>query len=70
MKINLAAFTAAGHTYPEYLSINSTPDGRIEITIREQVDLSGEHPKCGYTAAITISEEDFRSVLDQLNKKV
>jgi len=31
---NIAAYTAPGTTYPEYVSVNKEEDGRVSVTVR------------------------------------
>lgn len=35
MTDNILAYTAPGTDYPGYVSINRTPDGDVEVTVRE-----------------------------------
>lgn len=49
-RLNVFAFTQAGHTYPPYLSINVV-DGALEITVRSAAKPDGS---CGDTASIVL----------------
>lgn len=33
-RTNIAAYTAEGSSYPEYLSINREPNGMVSVTVR------------------------------------
>lgn len=69
MKQQIAAYTASGATYPEYINVSCNDSGAYEITIREQVNLDGEYPKEGRTVMITLSENVMMSFLDEINEK-
>lgn len=72
---NLAAFTAPGGSYPEYLSVNMV-DGVVEISVRAQSEIgpggTPEYPLGfflpGQTASMRMSTEQFAKVLMQLVK--
>lgn len=63
---NLAAYTAPGSNYPQYVSINRDGD-RVSITVREpakQSNVDGAMvPKCGETVTATISLLEWRNLL-------
>lgn len=55
MSKNITAYTSAGVTYPEYVSINERGD-LVEITVRHPAAPDGT---CGATAAINMTRHDF-----------
>ncbi len=56
---NIFAYTAPGSEYPGYVSINRTKDGDVSVTVRGEVDKSGEYPLPGAVAEFTIPESDW-----------
>jgi hypothetical protein len=69
MKQYIAAWTSSAQTYPEFINISCNDSGDYEIIIREQCDLSGEHPKDGRVSMITIPSNAFMALVDELNEK-
>lgn len=62
MRKNIAAYTAIGTVYPEFLSINQNKDGSVEISIRSKPD--GE--KEGLQASITMSMDQLDEIVGQI----
>ena len=60
----LAAFTAQGANYPEYVNISLVKDDRVEITVRAPVD---HHPDPAYAVAgdttkMSLTTDQFRKL--------
>jgi hypothetical protein len=54
----LAAFTASGANYPEYVNISLVKDDRVEITVRAPVD--DRH--IGATTKMSLTTDQFRKL--------
>lgn len=63
--INLAAYTAPGSDYPEFLSINKNEDSSVSITVRSHAKPGGH---CGDTVMITVDEAIFDKLVQDLAK--
>lgn len=67
---NVAAHTAPGTTYPEYISINQRPDGTVEVTVRGPAEAheSKRFQVPGHEATATMSAMQFQALWLQAAK--
>lgn len=65
MPKNLAAITAPGHIYPEYISINVVDPGVIRITVREEPSPLGA---CGDIVSIDLTTQQWSHLLGQIGQ--
>lgn len=61
MLTNLAAYTAPGCNYPEFISINKEENGNISVTVRSP---RKDDQTCGDIACIEIDEPHFDILLN------
>lgn len=62
MRTNIAACTAPGSNYPEFVSINLV-EGRVEITVRSAAKSDGW---CGDTAVMSMTGAQFEMLARDL----
>lgn len=64
MAKHIAAYTALGAIYPEYLNISQDGDD-IVVTVRSKV---GDDGKCGETVSVKFPKVVFDLMLEDINK--
>lgn len=74
MKQTIAAYTAAGCNYPEYISISCNDSGNYEVTIREPANIEVKNNKEtmvseGRQVMIILSSQAFMELVDEINEK-
>jgi hypothetical protein len=67
MRTNLAAYTAPGCKYPEFISINKEENGNISVTVRSPRKDDGS---CGDIACIEMDEPHFDILLNYFQLKL
>lgn len=80
MSRNIYAYTGPTGSYPEYISVNEAADGKVEITVRNPLRLSGSRPEdrltfsvgtpiAGDTAAITLTQAQVLELYRSLRSR-
>lgn len=67
MRNLIAAYTKTDSTYPGYVNVSSE-DGTIIVTVRSDPTINEGNYICGETSSVKLSEEEWKNLLNDLNK--